>query len=140
MTDYQDIVDCIERLWGEGKTDSEIVRFLAERGSPKTRNAVIGIRHRHGWPANSVTRGPAVVKPPPPPKRPPPAKISFSEPEDIGMGGSPTLFDLRRDECHWPVGRDGEWTMYCGAKSMEDGEYCKAHYKIGHTKAYKQRD
>lgn len=65
-----DVADAIYRLWKEGKTDAEISNFLTERGTPMTRNSIIGYRHRKSWAANARKPSPAAETNAPKPTRP----------------------------------------------------------------------
>lgn len=40
-----------------------------------------------------------------------------------------SLFDLKRDDCHYIIGRDDDAYLYCGAPSHRRS-MCKSHHKI----------
>ena len=156
MSIAKEIVDAIEEMWLDGKTDMEMILILADRGHHVTKGSIIGLRHRRGWEVNTVkvnasmllkprllnTRLLNTIK-----ARAPGARgvdlATFLGPEPVveepmvaepvvERSGLPTLFDLRFNECHWPVGRDGALTTYCGAKAEEGCDYCGPHYREGH--------
>lgn len=40
-----------------------------------------------------------------------------------------TLMNLRSDQCHWPTG-DARPQLYCGARAVQDEEYCGKHLDL----------
>jgi hypothetical protein len=42
------------------------------------------------------------------------------------------LFDLNRNDCHWPVGTDDEssLTLLCGEPAKAGGPYCRCHVRL----------
>lgn len=154
------IIDAMCEMWAAGKTDAEVRSILEERGHHFSKNAIIGHRQRRGIKANArkpPAPPPMVFKPrstiheratgaggvDPRTFRVTPPIASVEDipgemrtfetiEETASLPSAWTLFDLRFDQCHWPVGRDGELTTYCGAKAEEGCDYCGPHYREGH--------
>lgn len=102
----------VRRAWLQGYTALAIANRL---GQPVTRNAVIGLIHRHHW------ERPMDVKP----KREPPPPIQPKTPPPPPPEG--LLFeDLLSHHCRWPSGHGAPYT-FCGQNRDEGSSYCAAH-------------
>jgi hypothetical protein len=44
-----------------------------------------------------------------------------------------TLVRLERTQCKYPVGGEGENTLFCGAVRLGESSYCDKHYALCHT-------
>lgn len=115
-----------------------------------TKNAVLGLRFRMKLPGRTTAgprggeRKPRVrsIKPRAPWERAkaklrewtPPADTaaSFELPPDHSSCAKPFM-EIGRDECRYPVGKEGEPFMFCAASSWSDGEsYCLRHHQLTH--------
>jgi len=45
-----------------------------------------------------------------------------------------TLLELSDHHCKWPVDRDGEPMMYCGAGTVLGFSYCARHWRMAHNR------
>ena len=129
-----DRVETLKTLWAEGHSCSQIARQF---GCGLSRNAVIGKVHRLGLPGRSVAKlmvrdarmpraaraivpghvAPAIVKP-----------VPLPPVEPALTGAEPTLPDLTRTACRWPVGEaDGWQQQFCGAPRDGGSSYCAFH-------------
>ncbi|WP_312022778.1 GcrA family cell cycle regulator [Bradyrhizobium sp. 2S1] len=56
---------------------------------------------------------------------------------ESGEPRSPTLLELRNDQCHWPLGNfhDTPPYFYCGAPVIGEGcSWCSQHHRIAHDR------
>lgn len=135
----------LRQHWAEGCTANEVSFELAKAGIHKTRNSIIGKVHRlglarrmpsppkkHSKKARATTvpkvkrtySRPATVV-----KKPKPLKPTKVKPDDAKRIG-PTLMQLERRSCRWPVGKKtGAEQMFCGENSDEGSSYCCEHRK-----------
>ncbi len=101
----------------------------------KTRNAVIGKRHRMGLESksglvNGKNQGTRKTRPtgrPRLPYKPRPSEIT-ELPSDVSPF-SVSIADLRPGHCRWPVSGGTEF-MYCGGGKVDDHSYCARHCRI----------
>lgn len=108
-------MELVRQLWESGYPS----RVIAERlDVPVTRNAVIGLIHRHGW------ERPMSWTPPPKEKSPEPKpKIKPPPP-----GGLP-LERLKNYQCRWPSGDRAPY-RFCGHPKEEGSSYCPDHARL----------
>jgi GcrA cell cycle regulator len=109
-----------------------------EFGMRVTRNAVLGKIWRLG-----LTGRRAVVRQrtaPPPHEGSVRARLrrplpSIGAPPQEVVSCPTALFDLRRDQCRWPVGdpRTPEF-HFCGARRLEPFPYCDGHARIAYCR------
>lgn len=108
----------LKKLWGEGRTASQIAAILGE----VTRNAVIGKAHRlglKGRPSPIRNEKPAAPKP----VSRPAAKVS-----------RPVRVSNR--QCHWPIGHPREPGFhFCGAPAIDDKPYCGEHCNMAYRRS-----
>jgi len=78
-------------------------------------------------PSSPVIPTPAPVREPPAPK-PVTAESFIPDEIDRPYTGPCTLMNLRRCDCHWPVG-DARPQLYCAKPSEPGEEYCADHAK-----------
>jgi GcrA cell cycle regulator len=50
-----------------------------------------------------------------------------------------TLLDLQEHSCRWPVDRDGEPMMYCGAGNVTGLSYCARHCRMAYVAPQSRR-
>lgn len=143
----------LTRLWGEGKSGSEIARAVYEQhGLRKSRNAVIGVVHRARLPKRSIATtsraqrrangsasatkrqrrfnpGPkSKVKPMPEPKP------HAAEPESRAV----PLAMLGAFECHWVTDPTRFEQRYCGHPVVLGAKYCPHHEQRSRVPAVKK--
>ena len=105
----------LEARWLAGATAAAI----AEELGGASRNAVIGKAHRLGLLCRRLAR-----KPRPEHRRRP--KLRRVSPSPPPCGNSlRTLFELTKEQCHWPAG-DGDF-LFCGAAAEPGKPYCARH-------------
>jgi hypothetical protein len=136
-------LELVRRLWSQGKTCSFIANeiWLVERLTA-TRNAVIGVIHRHHFegPMSRKNRPKAISRPrrpPVPPPKPTPAP-SIELPEVVGAAalafGEPrTFMKLRPPDCKWPLGTSAPY-MFCAAPALAGSPYCQNHTACAFTR------
>ena len=137
----------IKQLWSEGYSATQIackVHHLRE--GRITRNMIIGVVTRMNLPRRTPA-APKYTKPIKKSvlgtsrkrtesqgrthtvKRPVALKAVPVKPKDAERSG-PTLFNLKRKSCRWPVGTEtGEHQMFCGEDSDTGSPYCCEHRK-----------
>lgn len=123
-----EIMEYHRELYAERLSHSSIADAVNSRfghmGRIMTRNASIGIAHRHGYgvrPPSIPRKRKAPVKRNRPVK---PRKVK--EPEPMPMNIS--LLELRDHRtCKWPVSGEGAETRFCGARPLWGSSYCPHH-------------
>ena len=146
--------EIVTKLWGEGQSARDIACVISrKRGKRTTRSAVIGIVHRMGLPKRKVPKAPKYTKPKPraslgremrinakpnhcqaeiklKKKTQPLPRTRKSDKDRIG----PTLEQLTRSSCRWPVGVDAHGNqMFCGCEAVHPAgskagqPYCEEH-------------
>lgn len=122
----EDRVTLLTKLWGEGKTASQIAEVLGG----VTRNAVIGKAHRlklnkRASPIQTTRK--QKVNP----------KIDM--PANIGRGNEVSLLELKERSCRWPNGDPKKSGFsFCGQGALAGLSYCPEHAAVAYqTKAKK---
>ncbi|MCB9963949.1 MAG: gcrA cell cycle regulator family protein [Rhodospirillales bacterium] len=153
MSWTEERVALLEKLWGEGKTASEIAKIIGD----VSRNAVIGKAHRlklsgRASPiqaqgvAGSVEAGKPVTRLQEPsnsniqPARRGRPKKQLIEPSaDIPVKHI-KLTDLKDRQCRWPLGdpRDEDFS-FCGCQAMPGVPYCAAHAQVAYQVATRKK-
>lgn len=129
MSWTEERVEILRRLWGTGKSASEIAEIIGD----VTRNAVIGKAHRLG-----LSGQPSPIR-----KKPerPVAAPRLRAPVEERAEGSATIHSLTERMCRWPIGdpkHDG--FRFCGKSAAEDGPYCAEHASLAYQPPTKRRD
>jgi hypothetical protein len=108
--------DLVRTLWQLGYP----TRTIAERlDVPVTRNAVVGLIHRHGW------GRPMDIKPPADAKLKPRPKSKFKPPPPGGL----KIEQLAAHHCRWPTGDRAPY-RFCGHVKTEHSSYCHTHAEL----------
>lgn len=141
-------VSLLTKLWGEGKSASEIAKVMGD----VTRNAVIGKAHRlklsgRSSPIQNNTKKPVakVVSAAAsnlniePSKRGRPKRILVEPSADIPVRRV-KLADLKDRQCRWPLGdpRDEDFS-FCGCPAMPGIPYCQAHAQVAYQAATRKK-
>lgn len=123
-----------KRLWASKDWTGSAI---AERLGGTTRNAVVALAHRKGWPSNTnlrVRKRKAEPRPPrPKPVAAPPIPLpEFTTLPHMGQSPHAKPFMLTTSrQCRWALGRADEpahaMMMVCGAATVEGRPYCEAH-------------
>lgn len=141
MSWTNDRVELLKKLWGEGKTASEIAKMLGGI----TRNAVIGKAHRLKL-SGRVS-----------PIAPPVKKAGIEAPSNSNAAPKRTLrkmtdmpvnipvkriklSDLKDRQCRWPLGdpRDEDFS-FCGCRAVSGIPYCTDHAQIAYQAATRKK-
>ena len=123
----------LKKLWGKGKTASEIAEIIGGM----TRNAVIGKAHRLNLSAKSTSVNFKKSKETKshsknyPNNKKPSFKNRFKSillDKDFEPENPKSLEDLTDATCKWPIGHPNEEEFYfCGRSSITGFSYCKLH-------------
>jgi len=133
MSWTEDKVESLKKLWGSGKTASQIAEIIGGI----SRNAVIGKAHRLNLSAKIKTRTAtsnqnfesSLNEKNSNKKRGPRSKFkSLIIEKDFEPENPKQLEELDENSCKWPIGHPNEKSFYfCGRSSLKDFSYCKLH-------------
>lgn len=120
--------------WKKGISCSQIAKTIRRRfGNSRTRNSIIGRKHRLGLPDRTtpvrIVRDKQRVK-----RRALPKMVEPVKP--VAKAAKPVrkeepirrveITELARSECRWPVTEDSPH-LFCGRPQAEDSSYCATH-------------
>lgn len=127
--------DAARAMWDEGVHASEIAKRI---GHGCSKNAVLGVAHRRGWPprpspipVNGIRPAAAAPRKPPGPHKAPAAPKPRKTPRTPHTASTPPAAPPPRPvavhTCQWIEGPGKPWTM-CGAPAKPGTAWCPEHY------------
>ncbi len=127
-------IEILKKLWGSGKTASQIAEIIGGI----SRNAVIGKAHRLNLSAKIKTRSvksnqnfdnATIEKNIQTSKKVRKSKFrSLIIEKNFEPENPKQLEELDENSCKWPIGHPDEKSFYfCGRSSLKDFSYCKLH-------------
>ena len=140
-------IEILKKLWGSGKTASQIAEIIGGI----SRNAVIGKAHRLNLSAKIKTRSvksnqnfdnATIEKNIQTSKKVRKSKFrSLIIEKNFEPENPKQLEELDENSCKWPIGHPDEKSFYfCGRSSLKDFSYCKLHLLYAYQPKGKKED